>query len=275
VQRFARFPRLDRDAERRLASASRDGDVRARQRLIEANLRYVAAAAKGLRGYGFPLTELIDEGCLGLLEAARRFDATRGRRFMTYANHWVRAYMLSYVLRSWSLVRMGSTPLVSRLFFGLGRARAKLESQVGSHATELLERLAAALCTTRERIEDMEARLLGGELSLDGPTSSFDPRTLAEQLPDPAGSPEQQLGSQLLHALFQMRVRAAVGRLSERERRIIRGRFLPGDGQSPATLTALGHELGVSRERVRQLEARAKAKLRQALVDLAPLDPAA
>src|SRR5262249_11815107 len=156
---ISRYPILTREQEIDLARRYRDdGDQVAAHALATANLRFVVKIAAGFRGYGLKLTDLVEEGNLGLLEAVKRFDPERGRRFMTYAAFWIRAYILAYVLKSWSMVGVGTGPLQSKLFFRLQRERARITAQIGG--SENVERkLARKFGTSVDRIRDMQQRL--------------------------------------------------------------------------------------------------------------------
>jgi RNA polymerase sigma-32 factor len=262
---IGKFPLLTREREIELARAYRDQhDQGAAEALVTANLRFVVKIALGFRGYGFKVADLVEEGNLGLLEAVRRFDPERGRRFMTYAAFWIRAYILAYVLRSWSLVGVGSGPLQSKLFFRLQRERARLATRLGSHEN-VEERLADKFGTTEEHIRNMSERLERRDFSLDVAAHREGSVTMLELLPDGSANQESACGAAERDHLVRARVQHAIRNFDPRETRIVRERLLADE---PETLAALGRSLGLSRERVRQLEERVKAKLRRALTDL-------
>lgn len=249
----ARLNPLDADEEQLLARRWRVlDDEKALARLVQANLGLVVHIAMKYRNSGPAMEDLIQEGNLGLTIAARRFEPNRTTRFATYAGYWIRARMLDHVVRSHGPVRIGTTRPQRKVFFGLGRARRKLE-QEGDAADA--EALAGELAVRREDVEAITPRLAGCDVSLDALRDRGVAVTLAEDGPTPedmvAGrEDEDRRHAQLLDGLKV---------LDARERAIIRARHMR---QRPATLAALGKKLGISRERVRQLEDRAKAKLR-------------
>src|SRR5215831_12917911 len=192
---ISKYPILTREQE--VAYARRfldDGDQSAAHVLVTSNLRFVVKIALGFRGYGFKVSDLVEEGNLGLLEAVRRFDPERGRRFMTYAAFWIRAYILAYVLRSWSLVGVGSGPLQSKLFFRLQRERARLATRLGSGA-DVERRLARKFHTTEDRIRDMEQRLDRRDSSLDSVAFREGAVTMLDLLPDHSADQEARCGA--------------------------------------------------------------------------------
>ncbi len=262
-----RYPVLDRDRELALSSGYRSGDKAAGDLLVCCNLRYVVKIAHGYRGYGFRINELVAEGNMGLLQAVRRFEPERGLRFMTYASYWVRAHVLSYILKHWSLVGVGTGPMQSKLFFRLHREKARLAARLGN-GEDLTARLAETFQTSEERIRAMEQRIDSRDVSLDAKAYREGTATLMESLADDSGADqEQMLLADEVHALVHDRVAEALTRLDEREQIIVHHRLIGGERQ---TLSEIGKTLGLSRERVRQLEQRVKTKLRRTLADLAP-----
>jgi RNA polymerase sigma-32 factor len=265
LARIQKFPRLDRETEHDLAVRWYEGkDQGAADELVEAHLRDVVAIASHYRGYGFKLSDLVEEGNIGLLEAVKRFDPSRNLRFMTYAAYWVRAYILAHVLKQWSIVGVGTGPLQSKMFFRLHRERAKLTSQLGGgDASSITGQLATKFGTTEERIEAMTSRLSSRDTSLDATIYADGEVTMLDTLRDDAANQEEATAD----AERDQRVRSVVAgvwdKLDARERMIVNERLLV-DGEE-ATLADLGKRLGLSRERVRQLEERLKRKLRIAL----------
>src|SRR5215831_16428191 len=262
---ISRYPILTREQEIDLARRYRDQhDQQAAHALATANLRFVVKIAAGFRGYGLKLTDLVEEGNLGLLEAIKRFDPERGRRFMTYAAFWIRAYILAYVLKNWSLVGVGTGPLQSKLFFRLQRERARLAARLGSGA-DVERRLARKFHTTEDRIRDMEQRLDRRDSSLDAVAFRDGAVTMLDLLPDLGADQEARCSAAERDDLVRQRVVEALATLEAREVLIVKKRLLTDE---PETLAEIGRTLGLSRERVRQLEERVKAKLRKILGDL-------
>jgi RNA polymerase sigma-32 factor len=260
-----RYPTLDREQEVALARRYRAaGDAAAGHALVTANLRFVVTIASGFRGYGFRLADLVEEGNLGLLEAVRRFDPERGLRFMTYATYWVRAFILAYVLKSWSLVGVGTGPLQSKLFFRLQRERARVVAS-GSSAADADRELATTFGTTEDRIRDMQGRLDGRDQSLDAQVFRDGAITALDLLADEQPSAEVGLARAELDQLVRERLGRVMRSLDPRETYIAQSRLLADE---PRTLAAVGDVLGLSRERVRQIEVRLKAKLRRAFDDV-------
>jgi len=272
LRAIERYPTLKREGELDLARRYQDGDKAAGDLLVCANLRNVVKIAIGYRGYGFKLSELVAEGNVGLLHAVRRFEPERGLRFMTYAAYWVRAQILSYILKRWSLVSVGTGPLQSKLFFRLHREKAKLAARMGEGA-DLTPLLAAKFQTSEDRIRRMEQRIDGRDMSLDAKAYREGTTTIMDTLTDTGMDAESVVAANEVDSLVRERIEAALDRLDERERVIVERRLL---GPEKDTLSAIGTQLGLSRERVRQLEQRVKLKLRRTLSDLRPANtPAA
>jgi RNA polymerase sigma-32 factor len=259
VARALREQPLEREEELALFRRFReDGDASAAETLTRAHLRHVVMIAQKYGRYGLRPAELIAEGNFGLVHALGKFDMSRGYRFMTYARHWIRAYVIDYVLRTWSLVRNGSGALRSKLFFRLRRERMRLVNVLGEgEATDRL--LAERLDVSESELASMLGRLDGRDLSIDMPLPDGSP-SLAERLP--AQDDQEQMLSQLeTRRMLEGTVRAAVGKLDDRERFIVENRLM-ADREEELSLAEMGRRLGVSRERARQLEQRAKKKLR-------------
>lgn len=261
-----RYPVLDRERELALSSSYLRGDKAAGDLLVCCNLRYVVKIAHGYRGYGFRINELVAEGNMGLLQAVRRFEPDRGLRFMTYASYWVRAHVLSYILKHWSLVGVGTGPMQSKLFFRLHREKAKLAARLGT-GEDLTAKLAETFGTTEDRIRTMEQRIDARDSSLDAKAFRDGTTTVMDTLTDEGAGQEAALMSEEVQSLVHERVADALTRLDEREQVIVHHRLIGGERQ---TLSEIGKTLGLSRERVRQLEQRVKTKLRRSLADLAP-----
>lgn len=268
IARVQAIQPLSREHEYELACRVRDhDDPEAARQLVEANLRYVVAIALSYRRYGVRLADLVSEGNLGLMIALRKFDPTRGTRFVTYAAHWIRAYVLDHVIRAWSIVGVGAGPLRSKVFFRLRREKAKILAST-SDAVEANERLAERFGTTPDKITMLAHRLEARDVSLDGKVFDDGATTLLDTLPSNGPTQEDAyLGEERSHAIHD-RVREAVEKLDPRERFIVEYRMM-ADGAEELSLAEIGRRLGVSRERARQLEARAKQKIRRHLESVA------
>lgn len=273
LDQLAHHPPLDRDTELVLARRwAHDGDEEAAKRLVCANLRFVVKIANGYRNYGMRLADLVEEGNIGLMEAVKRFEPERGLRFMTYAAYWIRAYILAHVLKQRTLVGVGTGPMQSRLFFRLSRERARLTTALGADADPALidRQLAEQFGTTPERVRQMTGRIEGRDVSLDAQLFASDGGpTRMELLVDESDGVEERCAQTERDRLVRRRVRAAMVHLSERERYIVEHRLLGDDAQ---TLADIGRVLGLSRERVRQIEERLKRKLQHELLDLVEVE---
>jgi RNA polymerase sigma-32 factor len=266
IERVRAIPTLSREDEHDLALEAQAGSRKAQDRLVEANLRYVVAVALQYRRYGIRLGELIAEGNLGLVTAVQKFDPHRGTRFVTYAGYWIRAFVLEAVVRSTSLVGGGAGPLRSKLFFRLRRERARVAT-LTTDPSERLEMMAERFDTTPAKMETMLRRIEAGDVSLDQPVYDESQTSLVETLESSEEPPDEKYARLVASRQLSERLSGALDVLDRRERLIVEQRIL---GDEEVSLAALGRELGVSRERARQLEARAKAKLRNELRDLAP-----
>lgn len=264
-------PFLERDEEFALARRWREeGDAESMNRLIESYSRFVVRIASGFRGYGLPLGDLIQEGNIGLLEAAARFDPEREVRFSTYASWWVIARIQEYILRNASIVRIGTTATQKSLFFNLRRLRARLTDKPDGMMTDDDRRsIAKQLGVPLAAVERMESHLSRPDQSLNATVGDGDTEQLQDFLTDPGPTPEDiVIDSHDSHTRSGW-IKDALEMLTPRERQIIVRRFLDED---PSTLAELGAVFGVSKERVRQIEARALTKLRE-IVSEAVDDP--
>lgn len=266
IKASMREPLLTRDHEFELARKWREaGDERALHALVRAYTRLVVATAARFRNYGLPMGDLVQEGNVGLMQAASRFEPDREVRFSTYAAWWIRSAMQDYILRNWSIVRTGTTAAQKSLFFNLRRLRARIESvsQGGPMTREGREWIAGELKVDVAEVEAMEMRLAAADQSLNAPVADGSDEDWQDFLADQRPSPEEVvIGMRDANTRSQW-LAEALGELSPRERTIIRERRLREEG---ATLEELGRELGVSKERVRQLEHRAMQKLRQSML---------
>jgi RNA polymerase sigma-32 factor len=262
IKASMRTPLLSRDREFELARCWREErNTVALHELVRAYTRLVIASAGRFRSYGLPIGDLVQEGNVGLMQAAARFEPERDVRFSTYAAWWVRSAMQDYVLRNWSIVRTGTTAAQKSLFFNLRRLRARIDlsgaplSEAGRH------QIAVALKVDVAEVESMDMRLGAADQSLNAPLGAGDD-DWQDFLADRRPSPEELVMGQRDGATRSRWLNEALGELSPRERRIISDRRLREEG---ATLEELGRALGVSKERVRQLEHRALIKLRQSM----------
>jgi RNA polymerase sigma-32 factor len=261
------IPQLTREEELELARRwAANEDQNAADRLVRAHLRYVVAIALKYRRYGLPLTELIAEGNFGVVHALKKFEPERGNRFVTYAAYWIRAYMLNYIIRSWSLVGVGSGALRSKMFFKLRRERVRITNLVGEgeHADELL---AQKFNMTRPQVVKMVRRLEARDVSLDSKVFDDSMTSLVDTLVSPDRDQEESFASDQRREHLSDAVRCAVEGLDPRERYIVENRLM-ADGKDELSLAEIGRRLGVSRERARQLEARAKRKLRTRITEI-------
>ena len=259
---------LDPETELALARAWRDaGDEKALHRLINAYMRLAISMAGRYRRYGAPMPDLIQEAGVGLMKAAEKFDPDRGVRFSTYAVWWIRASIQDYVMRNWSMVRTGSTSSQKALFFNLRRVRARLERDAGA-AHEVLdghrlrEMIAEEIGVPMRDVEMMEARLAGSDFSLNAQQSGEEGREWVESLEDDTPQAAETVEREADLARVRVWLADALRALNQRERLIIAERKLRDE---PRTLESLGQQLGLSKERVRQLEAQALGKLRRRL----------
>jgi RNA polymerase sigma-32 factor len=267
-----RLPTLTREDEHEAAVRfAREGDRAAGMRLVEANLRYVVAIAITYRRYGVRLADLVSEGNVGLMTALAKFDPERGTRFVTYAAHWIRAFILDHVIRAYSIVGVGAGALRSKVFFRLRRERARVAAETND-AQEALEKLAVRFGTTPEKIALLAQRLEARDMSLDVQVHEEGAATVLDTLPAPGPSQETMYMDHERKDAIESRVRAAVAELDPRERYIVETRIM-ADDPDELSLAEIGRRLGVSRERARQLEARAKAKLRRRLEEDAAVAP--
>lgn len=259
-------PMLERDHELDLAVRWREkGDEAALHELVRSYARLVVAMASKFRNYGLPAGDLIQEGNVGLMQAANRFEPERGVRFSTYAQWWIRAAIQDYVLRNWSIVRTGTTAAQKSLFFNLRRLRAKIEGKKEKEGLNDNDRakIAQKLNVKVKEVADMESRLSGIDQSLNAQIGENGEDEWQSLLSDERPNPEDIVIGMKDSQTRSRWLREALGTLDDREQKIITERHL---GDDVVTLEELGNELGISKERVRQLEARAMDKLKVSLV---------
>lgn len=258
-----RHPMLTREEEVSLARRARAGDSRAAQALVTANLRFVVAVALDFSGYRLPLADLIQEGNEGLVHAVKKFDPERGVKLNTYAIWWIRAYIQNYILKSWSLVKLGTTQAQRKLFFSLARTRRELEKlgEADGGTAVNVDDIAKKLRVKPQEVREMEQRLRGDTYAGLLPATDGWPFPSA----DAERGPEAQFIAAELGALAKARVRTALADLPERERVIAEERLMADERTS---LVELGERFGCSRELVRQVELKVRAVLARALADL-------
>jgi RNA polymerase sigma-32 factor len=267
---IGRVPPLTFEEEQTLARAYRStGSSRAADRLVTANLRFVVKIAFEYRSCGAEMADLIQEGNIGLLKAAQRFDPDRGIRLTSYAVWWIRAHILNHILRSYSLVKLGTTQGQRRLFFSLARTRRELEKPGPGKGFRPVvagsREIARKLRVRPAEVEEMGQRMEGRDLSLDGPATHFEERSHLDSLVGDGPSQDEALWSAREHAVVQRHMEEALAKLDQRERRIVEMRFMADE---PSTLREMGEHFGLSSERARQLEIRAKKKLKHHLQGL-------
>jgi RNA polymerase sigma-32 factor len=267
VKAAMQAPYLEREEEKDLATRWRDQrDAAALHQLTAAHMRLVIAMAARFRHYGLSMSDLIQEGNVGLLEAAARFEPERDIRFSTYATWWIRASIQDYILRNWSIVRGGTSSSQKALFFNLRRLRAKLARGSEGMPTQMLyQQIAVAVGVATNDVAFMDARLSGSDLSLNAPVGDADASTSDRQdfLVDGSPLQDEVVGEDIDSQRWSGWLQDAMSTLSPREVRIVTERRLREDG---ATLESLGSTLGISKERVRQIESRALEKLKVALL---------
>lgn len=264
MQEIKRFPMLEPNEEYMLAKSwTEREDTEAAHKMITSHLRLVAKMAMGYRGYGLPVSEVIAEGNIGLMQAVKRFDPEKGFRLATYAMWWIRASIQEYILRSWSLVKMGTTASQKKLFFNLRRLKSKIQAlDDGDLKPEQVEFIATHLGVPEADVISMNRRL-GGDASLNAPMrADSEGGEWQDWLVDETADQEKMLGKQEESKQRNAMLSDALDDLNERERRIFEARRLQDD---PITLEVLSHEFNVSRERIRQIEVRAFEKVQKAV----------
>jgi RNA polymerase sigma-32 factor len=259
-----KFPLLTPEEEYMFAKRWKEHeDPEAARRLVTSHLRLVAKIAMGYRGYGLPVSEIVSEGNVGLMQAVKRFEPDRGFRLATYAMWWIRASIQEYVLRSWSMVKMGTTAAQKKLFFNLRKAKNNIGAiEEGDLTPEHLATLTDQLGVTATELTDMNRRLSGGDASLNAPLRSDGESEWQDWLADDTIDQETRLAEHEEMGNRHALLTGAMKDLTDRERDIIQARRLQDE---PATLEELSQKYGVSRERVRQIEVRAFEKLQRGM----------
>ncbi len=269
LNEIKKFPLLTADEEYMLAQRFREhGETEAAHQLVTSHLRLVAKIAMQYRGYGLPVSDLISEGNIGLMKAVKKFEPERGFRLSTYAMWWIKASVTEHVLRSWSLVKMGTMAAQKKLFFSLRKAKARLQIlDAGELEPEQAEALSKQFGLSAEDILNMNRRMSARDYSLNAPVSEDgDSVEFMDTLVDESPSPEAIVAQREEAGIHNEMLQAALAELPERERHIFIERRLKDD---PMTLEQLGEVYGISRERVRQLEVRAFEKVQKAVIQSA------
>ena len=266
LQEIRKFPMLTAEEELALSKRWRDTeDMDAAHKLVTSHLRLVAKIAMGYRGYGLPIGEVISEGNVGLMQAVKKFEPDKGFRLATYAMWWIRASIQEYILRSWSLVKMGTTASQKKLFFNLRKAKSAISAfQEGDLHPDQVDTIATKLGVQKDEVVSMNRRLSGPDASLNAPMRVDGESEWQDWLEDTSAvSQETQVAESEERSQRMSLLQAAMVDLSDRERHILTERRLKDD---PTTLEDLASQYGVSRERVRQIEVRAFEKLQKAML---------
>ena len=264
LQEIRKFPMLEQNEEYMLAKSWREHeDVEAAHKLVTSHLRLVAKIAMGYRGYGLPLSELISEGNVGMMQAVKRFDPERGFRLATYAMWWIRAAIQEYILHSWSLVKMGTTAAQKKLFFNLRKLKGQMAAiEEGDMSPEQVKHISDQLQVPEADVVSMNRRLAAPDHSLNAPLRQDGDGEWQDWLVDEQESQEKLLADREELDKRRTLLKRAMKTLNERERHILKERRLKED---PTTLEDLSQVYGISRERVRQIEVRAFEKLQKAI----------
>jgi RNA polymerase sigma-32 factor len=268
LQQIKKFPMLSQKEEISLARKwIKKGDTDAAHKLVTSHLRLVARIAMGYKGYGLPITELISEGNIGLMQAVKKYDPEKGFRLSTYAMWWIRAAIQEYVLKSWSLVKIGTTAAQKKLFFNLKKIKNQLTSyNDGSLKPDQVKEIADRLDVTEAEVSDMEGRMSGTDYSLNAVVSEDGESEWQDWLVDEDADQEVKLAEREELSKRKSLLSKAINILNEREQNIISARKL---SEVPKTLEELSKTYKISRERVRQIEEKAFAKLQLEMVNLA------
>jgi RNA polymerase sigma-32 factor len=263
---ISQYPLLTQPEEQALARRFLEGDYQAGHQLVTSNLRFAVKVAYEYRSYGIRVSDLIQEANIGLMKAVQKFDPDKGIRLISYAVWWIRAYIQNYILKNWSLVKLGTTQAQRKLFFSLARTRRELERLGGADGTIVdAEEIAKKLNVKATEVREMEQRMGGRDLSLDAPVGEEGDSTHMDFVESEAISQVDEVADKQEASLTRERVRQAMLRLDPRERFIIEQRIM---ADTEMTLSELGEHFGFSRERARQLEIRAKDKLKVELASL-------
>ena len=262
IGRFESFPVLGKEEEYDLAVRLRDfHDLDAAHRLVTSNLRNVVRIAMDYAGYGLPIEDIVQEGTIGLMVAVKKFDPYKGNRLMTYAVWWIKAMIHDYILKFYSQVKLGTTKLQKRLFYGLNRLSAE-EEVVDGNISDRTQAISARLDADPQQVEEIITRLTYRDQSLDTPLAEDSEASFMDLLADSRFNPEDHVMEQERTSLVTDQVHQAIATLSDREQDIVRQRLM---AERPQTLEDLGRQYNISKERIRQIENNVKTKLRKAL----------
>ena len=268
LAQIKKFPMLDAEEEYMLAKNWKDkGNLKAAHKLVTSHLRLVAKIAMGYRGYGLPVNELISEGNIGLMQAVKKFDPDKGFRLATYAMWWIKASIQEYVLRSWSLVKMGTTTAQKKLFFNLNKIKKQIApTQEGDLKEEHVKEISKRLNVDSNEVVNMNRRMMGQEKSLNDQVKSGENAEWQDWLVD--DSLDQELATSQKQELDEKKelLYSSINILNDREKEILEARRL---SEEPSTLEDLSKKYKISRERIRQIESKAFEKLQKAMLDLA------
>lgn len=263
VAEISRYSLLNRDQEMELAERyTKHGDLQAAHKLVVSNLRFVVKIAHEYRGYGLKLLDLVQEGNIGLMMAVKKFDPSKGYRLISYAVWWIRAYIQNFIIRSWSLVKLGTTQAQRKLFFKLRSERDKADRQAGPGESASAKTLAGRLKVAEGEVSDMELRLAARDFSLDAELEPGSRQSHLDLLPDESVSQEDRLAALEQRQLVRGKVHEAMGTLNEKERYIVENRLMTDE---PKTLQEIGQYFSISRERARQIEGNVMRKIRSHL----------
>ena len=268
LTQIKKFPMLSAEEEYMLAKSWKDrGDLKSAQKLVTSHLRLVAKIAMGYRGYGLPVSEMVSEGNIGLMQAVKKFEPEKGFRLATYAMWWIKASIQEYILRSWSLVKMGTTAAQKKLFFNLKKIKNQLSANnAGDLKAEHVEEISKRLNVKKEEVVSMNRRLLGKEKSLNDPIKGEDGTEWQDWIVDNKTDQELKLSHEQEFSQKKKLMDNSMSILNPREKEILTARRLSDD---VATLEELSKKYKVSRERIRQIETRAFEKLQKAMLNAA------
>ncbi len=268
MEQIKKFPLLEAKEEYMLAKAWKNqGDVKAAHKLVTSHLRLVAKIASGYRGYGLPLSDLISEGNIGMMHAVKRFEPEKGFRLATYAMWWIKASIQEYILRSWSLVKIGTTAAQKKLFFNLKKIKSKISAiEDGDLTPDQVDKIATELSVPHKEVISMNRRISGSDYSLNSPVTDDNSGEWQDWLEDDTQNQEASFADTEEYLIKKNILSDSLEYLNERERDIISERQL---SENPLTLEELSHRYGVSRERIRQIEAKAFEKLQSKMTEKA------
>ena len=268
MEQIKKFPLLEAKEEYMLAKAWKNqGDVKAAHKLVTSHLRLVAKIASGYRGYGLPLSDLISEGNIGMMHAVKRFEPEKGFRLATYAMWWIKASIQEYILRSWSLVKIGTTAAQKKLFFNLKKIKSKISAiEDGDLTPDQVDKIATELSVPHKEVISMNRRISGSDYSLNSPVTDDNSGEWQDWLEDDSQNQEASFADTEEYLIKKNILSDSLEYLNERERDIISDRQL---SENPLTLEELSKRYGVSRERIRQIEAKSFEKLQTKMTEKA------